>query len=305
MPASDSVQSSAPLSTVSTKSVETAPKARRPKANASAPLPPETPAGAAPPLGTQSIHRAVTVLREVAAHGMKGLRLSDIADALSLERPTAHRIVKGLVAQGMLMQNRETRHYHLGHVVYELGLAASPHFSLRELCQPTLQALAEKSGDSVFLMVRSGLDAVCIDLIEGGYPIQTRTLEIGGRRPLGVGAGSLALLIALPPDERARVMATNAGRLASFGNSTQSRLEHAMAISAEAGYAINEEDVLPGVSAIGLAIRPRQGTPYAAISIAAIESRLSGERRIEMAKLLQKEVRALEKKLEVESLRWE
>ena len=63
--------------------------------------------------------------------------------------------------------------------------------------------------------------------------------------------------------------------------------------------------MLPGVSAIGLAIRPRQGTPYAAISIAAIESRLSGERRIEMAKLLQKEVRALEKKLEVESLRWE
>ncbi|AKM33116.1 IclR family transcriptional regulator [Pandoraea faecigallinarum] len=261
--------------------------------------------GNAPPLGTQSIHRAVTVLREVAAHGMKGLRLSDIADALGLERPTAHRIVKGLVAQGMLMQNAESRHYHLGHVVYELGLAASPHFSLRELCQPTLQTLADKSGDSVFLMVRSGLDAVCIDLLEGGYPIQTRTLEIGGRRPLGVGAGSLALLISLPDDERARVMSTNAGRLATFGNFTQARLEKAIAASTQAGYAINEEDVLPGVSAIGMSIRPRQGTPYAAISIAAIESRLSGARRIEMAKLLQKEVRALEKKLEAEALHWE
>ncbi len=291
-----------------TKSVDTAPKARKPKAIASPANSPEksvASAGNAPPLGTQSIHRAVTVLREVAAHGLKGLRLSDIADALSLERPTAHRIVKGLVAQGMLMQNRETRHYHLGHVVYELGLAASPHFSLRELCQPTLQTLAEKSGDSVFLMVRSGLDAVCIDLLEGGYPIQTRTLEIGGRRPLGVGAGSLALLISLPPDERARVMATNAGRLTTFGNFTQARLDNAIAVSTEAGYAINEEDVLPGVSAIGLSIRPRQGTPYAAISIAAIESRLSGARRIEMAKLLQKEVRALEKRLEAESLHWE
>ncbi|VVE62068.1 IclR family transcriptional regulator [Pandoraea captiosa] len=288
-----------------TKSVDIAPKVPKSKTKASVPDLPERNAVNAPPLGTQSIHRAVTVLREVAAHGMKGLRLSDIADALGLERPTAHRIVKGLVAQGMLMQNRDTRHYHLGHVVYELGLAASPHFSLRELCQPTLQTLAEKSGDSVFLMVRSGLDAVCIDLLEGGYPIQTRTLEIGGRRPLGVGAGSLALLISLPADERARVMQTNAERLATFGNFSQARLEKAIAASAEAGYAINEEDVLPGVSAIGMSIRPRQGVPYAAISIAAIESRLSGARRAEMAKLLQKEVRALEKKLEAESQLWE
>lgn len=296
-----------------TKSVDIVPKSANAKTKASASGQPVKAAdkvtgksvGNAPPLGTQSVHRAVTVLREIAAHGMKGLRLSDIADALSLERPTAHRIVKGLVAQGMLMQNRETRHYHLGHVVYELGLAASPHFSLRELCQPTLQTLAEKSGDSVFLMVRSGLDAVCIDLLEGSYPIQTRTLEIGGRRPLGVGAGSLALLISLPPDERERVMSTNAGRLTTFGNFTQSRLEKAIAASTEAGYAINEEDVLPGVSAIGLSIRPRQGAPYAAISIAAIESRLSGARRVEMARLLQKEVRALEKKLDAESLLWE
>ncbi|QHE92564.1 helix-turn-helix domain-containing protein [Pandoraea fibrosis] len=283
---------------VPTKSNETGRTSGKPAAT-------DKPIDKAPPLGTQSVHRAVTVLREIAAHGLKGLRLSDIADALSLERPTAHRIVKGLVAQGMLMQDRQTRHYHLGHVVYELGLAASPHFSLRELCQPTLQALAEKSGDSVFLMVRSGLDAVCIDLLEGGYPIQTRTLEIGGRRPLGVGAGSLALLMSLPQDERQRVMATNAGRLGAFGNVTEASLQKAIDTSLAIGYALNEEDVLPGVSAIGMAIRPRQGQPYAAISIAAIESRLSGARRAEMAKLLQKEVRALEKKLDVESQTWE
>ena len=81
----------------------------------------------------------------------------------------------------------------------------------------------------------SGCESVCLEPRPGTFPIRANYLDVGSRRPLGVGAGSLALLIALPPDERARVMATNAGRLASFGNSTQSRLEHAMAISAEAG----------------------------------------------------------------------
>lgn len=260
---------------------------------------------AAPPLGTQSIHRAVTILREIAAHGPKGLRLADIADVLELERPTAHRIVKGLVAQGMLMQDRDNKHYRLGHVVYELGLAASPHFNLKEICQTALHTLAEKSGDSVFLVVRSGLDAVCIDRIEGGYPIQARTLDIGGRRPLGVGAGSLALLMALPEPDIEQIIAANAERLGSFGRTTVERLRKAIAVSRDAGYAVNEEDVLPGVSAIGLIIRPRYGVPYAAVSIAAIESRLSGERREEMARLLQKEVRGLEKLLDAQQVLWE
>jgi hypothetical protein len=35
------------------------------------------------PWGTQSIHRAITILREIAMHGQKGQRLADIADALA------------------------------------------------------------------------------------------------------------------------------------------------------------------------------------------------------------------------------
>lgn len=261
--------------------------------------------GESQPWGTQSIHRAITILREIAARSQTGLRLADIADALELERPTAHRIVKGLVAQGMVAQDPVSKRYRLGHVVYELGLAATPHYNLKEICQPALHRLADKSGDSVFLVVRSGLDTVCIDRIEGSYPIQTRTLNIGGRRPLGIGAGSLALLMGMTPEEIDHAIATNAARFATFSQLTPERLRKALKISQEAGYAINVEDVLPGVAAIGMAIRPPQGQPYAAISIAAIESRLAGPRREEMARLLAKEVRQLEKLLEAEQQNWE
>jgi DNA-binding IclR family transcriptional regulator len=216
------------------------------------------------PWGTQSIHRAITILREIAARSQMGLRLADIADALALERPTAHRIVKGLVAQGMVAQDPVTKRYRLGHVVYELGLAATPHYNLKEICQPALHRLAEKSGDSVFLVARSGLDAVCIDRIEGSYPIQTRTLNIGGRRPLGIGAGSVALLMAMTPAEIDHAINANAARFATFSQLTPDRLRKALKLSTETGYAINIEDVLPGVTAIGMAIRPPQGNrvPY-------------------------------------------
>lgn len=248
--------------------------------------------------GTQSVHRAVTILMEIASRNMRGLRVYEIAALMGLERPTAHRIVKGLLAQNMLTQDPETKAYKLGPLVYELGLAASPHFTLRETCQSTLKRLAEKTGDSVFLVVRSGFDTVCLDRIEGSYPITTRTLDIGSRRPLGVGAGSLAILIALPEDEIERVIEVNSQRFPAFGNLTPQRLRNAIRVSRAAGYAVNNQDVLDNVGAIGVALRSRRGSAYIAISIAGIASRFTGTRREEIAQLLVKEVRALEKRIE-------
>lgn len=258
------------------------------------------------PWGTQSIHRAVTVLRELSSHGAPGTRLVEIAEALQLERPTVHRILKGLMAQGMVSRDAKTKCYRLGHLVYELGLAASPHFNLKEICQPTLQRIARKTEDSVYLTVRSGLDAVCLDRLEGSFPIQARTLDIGGRRPLGCGAGGLALLLELSDDEIERVIALNAPRLPSAGRMTVDRMRDAVRKSRQAGYAVNEEDILDGVSAIGVPVRsPGQGRAYVSISIAGISPRFASTRREEMAQFLIKEARALSRKVGDETALWE
>lgn len=259
--------------------------------------------GAAHPWGTQSIHRAITMLREIAVF-RKGLRLVDVAAAMSLERPTAHRILKGLMSQGMVMQDPVTKYYRLGHVAYELGLAAAPFFNLKEICQPTLARMAEQTADSVYLVVRSGFDAVCIDWLEGSYPIRTRTLDLGMRRPLGLGAASVALMLGLSDAEIEQVIAINSPRMPTFGHMTADRLREVIRRSRAAGYAINEEDVLPGVSAIGAPILPRVGQPYAAVSIAGIHSRFSEPRRTELAKVLQKATRDLAKMCDKMSLSW-
>ncbi|MGO4391659.1 IclR family transcriptional regulator [Variovorax sp. M-6] len=255
------------------------------------------------PRGTQTIHRAVAMLREIAAF-QKGMRLVDIASAMELERPTAHRIVKGLVSQGMVMQDPVTKCYRLGHVVYELGLAASPYFNLKEVCQPTLERIGQSTQDTVYLVVRSGFDTVCLALVEGSYPIRTRTMEVGTRRPLGVGAASVALMLSLSDDEVGRIIAVNSPRLQSFGRITGERLREVIAESRAAGFSINEENVLPGVGALGAAIHTRGGPPYAAISIAGIRERFEGPRREELARMLLKETRALARKLDDLSVSW-
>ena len=144
--------------------------------------------------GTQSIERALTLLREIAAHNRGGSRLLDLATRTALQRPTVHRMLKCLASESMVQQDPDTHRYFLGPMVFELGLTAAPRFNLREICHPALTRIAEATGDTVFLTHRSGLDSVCLDRREGTFPIKTFTLEIGMRRPLGVGTGSLAIL---------------------------------------------------------------------------------------------------------------
>lgn len=310
-------RSAAPTRTVASKAATpkaVTPKAVTPKAVTPKAVAPRVPRGRAAsaaerikhPWGTQSIHRAVTVLRELASHGVHGTRLVELAAALELERPTAHRILKGLMAQGMVSRDAVTKSYRLGHLVYELGLAASPHFNLKEVCHPTLQRIAEKSQDSVYLVVRSGLDVVCIDRLEGSYPIQARTLDVGGRRPLGCGAGGLALLLELPDDEIERVIAINAPRFPSAGRVTVERMHEAVRKSRKAGYAVNDEDILIGISAIGVPVKTSsQRRAHVAISLAGISARFVAKRREELALFLQKEARALSRKLDAGNSLWE
>lgn len=261
-------------------------------------LPPPSP-------GTQGIRRAVSVLRHLASYEHEGCRLVDVAASIRLEHSTTHRILRALVSEGFARQDARTRRYHLGHLAYELGICVPPRFNLRELCEPALASLATKTEDSVFLVVRSGLDVVCINTVEGSFPIKTHTLRVGSRRPLGVGAGGLALLMALPPDDIEEVLRLNAPRFSAYARMSVPHARQMMECSRNVGYAVNDEDVMTGISAVGVALRRSRGVPYAALSVGAIASRMAESRRQQIAQWLIKEARSLERQIESTGEFWD
>lgn len=238
------------------------------------------------PRGTQSIHRAVALLREISHRLRAGWTLTDLAAQCGLDRSTAHRILACLVAEGLVVRHPVHRRYVLGPLAFELGLAAAPRFDLRTLCAPVLQRLADRIGDTVFLNTRSGNDSVCIDRREGDYPIKALAVEIGARRPLVASAGGVAMLLALPESERAAIVQANVSKLSGTARARVSDIHRMLKRSAVAGYAVNEDDIIPGVTAIGMPIALPSGEPVAAISIAAVSERLRERRRKEALALL-------------------
>jgi DNA-binding IclR family transcriptional regulator len=229
--------------------------------------------------GTQTIGRAIRALRLVASQASGDMRLVDLAEQMALERPTAHRLLKALTVEGMLVQHPRTRRYSLGPLLFELGISATHQFNLKDICQPVCNGLAEQTGDTSFLFLRSGYDAVCLSRTQGNYPIQTPSVPVGSRQPLGVSAGGLALLSALPEAEIQQVVKAVEPRLGAYGALDTEKLMDLCVATRRAGYASTGNHAVPGVRAIGLPIFNLANQPIAAITVAATQSRMT-ERRI-------------------------
>jgi DNA-binding IclR family transcriptional regulator len=247
--------------------------------------------------GTQSIERAIALLKELATCGAAGARVTDLAQALGLEYPTVHRMVRSLVAQRMVERDEATTRYSLGPLVYELGLSVPSRMNLREICDPVTTRIAQATEDTVFLNVRSGLDVLCIDRKEGAYPIKTLIFEVGNRRPLGVGAGGIALLMPLDDDELKAVIEANSSRLQASESLKPATVLAHVKRAQDLGYVVTQDIVVRGVSAISLPFGGANGVPSAAISVACVPARMPKSRHRELVALLKSEIATMESKL--------
>jgi DNA-binding IclR family transcriptional regulator len=247
--------------------------------------------------GTQSIERAVRVLRVLATDPGEGIRVTEVAAHLGLEVATAHRILKALVSAG-LAEHSASRRYRLGPLIFELGIAATPDVNFVAVCEPSVARIAKATGDVAMLIVRSGVDTVCMDRREGSFPIRTLTQHVGTRRPLGVGAGSLAILSALAPAIAERTIEVNKTRFSQYNGLTVEMLTAMVRQTRESGYAHTKGEVFPDVGAIGWAIKNTRGDPIAALNIATTVNRLTPERVREMLKHLKSEAAIIEKQLD-------
>lgn len=245
--------------------------------------------------GAQAIARAMRVLRAVARTAPDGAGLLALTQDTGLNKPTVHRLLSALVAEGMLEQDAGTRRYFLGPECHVMGNIAARRHGLSRLAADTVAGLAHDCGDSAFFSIRRHVFAVCVLREDGDYPLKTHALLPGDRHPLGVGAGSLAMLAALPDDEVEQCLQANAALIAQrYPHYSPALLWSQVKEARAQGYAVNRGLIVPGSWGIGVPVRGPDGGVAGALSIAAIESRLDEERQFQLAKHLAKEAKKLE-----------
>jgi DNA-binding IclR family transcriptional regulator len=244
-----------------------------------------------------SLPRAVALLRALGTSGGEGMRLTNAAATAGVTPASAHRLLRMLIDEGLVEQDVRNKHYRLGIELFSLAARAGNPGNLREVCRPALLRLSAALGDTVFLLVRSGYDAVCLDRCEGPVPIRSFTGDIGGKVILGVGQGSMAILAYLPESEREEVIRFNLPRLLNFGPFDEVFFRNEIERVRESGRAARGTGLLPGMAGVAVAILDREQRPLAAISIGTTVERLNAERLPTVVQVLRREAEALAAKI--------
>jgi DNA-binding IclR family transcriptional regulator len=244
--------------------------------------------------GTQLLDRTVGVIKLLGEFGEKGARMSEIAESLGLKTSTAHRIVTALERHGLIERERATKRYRLGLALFALGATAADGTGLRKLCRPALLRLAGETGDTVFLMARSGLNVVCVDRQEGSYMLDSLTGHIGGQIPMGAGPASQAIMAFLPEDEADAVIEANSALYARYHGLTPDRIRKSLPQIRAQHYALDHGELVAGISALAVPILPQKRDAVASIAINMTSARLAPERLNALLELLRTQVARIE-----------
>jgi DNA-binding IclR family transcriptional regulator len=248
--------------------------------------------------GVQTLTRALALMRTVTQGPQTGLGLAEIAQSAGLHRATAHRMLLALVREGLLEQD-ETHRFHPGVDLWMLGEAAARRFNVREFGRQAIEKIAAETQDTAYISVRSGLQSVCIGRCEGAFPIRTLSLNVGDRRPLGVGSGSLALLAFLSERDRNDVLARLSPELGAYPAFSSALIRQLVEETQARGFSFVGGTVLPGMAAVGVPVLGRDGHAIAALSVAAIEPRVVEPRRSQLVAILRAQAAMLSERLGV------
>jgi DNA-binding IclR family transcriptional regulator len=231
------------------------------------------------------VGRVGAVLRAVSAHEPGGGSTSGVARAAGLARPTVHRLLTSLLAEGLVDRDADGR-WLLGPELYLLGAAATGRYDVTEVAQPVVRRLSLATGESAFYSARRGDETVCLLREDGSFPIRSHVLHEGIRFPLGVASAGLAVLAYLPDAEiDAHLARTDLA--AAYGPAHEpDRVRDRVAETRARGYAVNPGLLVEGSWGMGAAVFDATGQPAGALSLTGIEHRFGADRRDDLGGLL-------------------
>lgn len=213
-----------------------------------------------PPNASTNAVRALDILILLGEGGAEGLALADIAERIGEAKPAVHRSLASLLQKGFAEPAGKRGHYRLGPTIPTLARRQKRIEPLIARYQPGMTEFARKTGHAVYMMVQAGVDAVCVEMVTR-TPSRQFSMGVGGRVPMGVAAGSVALMSIMPEAECLSLLENNAPRYLSHPSVQYVDRSVVLAQITDArqrGFAVNMGYYLPGEGGLGLPV-PRSG----------------------------------------------
>jgi IclR family acetate operon transcriptional repressor len=212
--------------------------------------------------------------------------ISQLADELGGPPSTLHRLLALLTQHSLVVQDDETRKYRLGPGVLRLSEAYVRSNSLITVAQRHLGDLRARTQESVFLTEYINGDPVCVATAQSPRPL-SYFIRVGQRMPYHAAASARAILAFRPAKECEMLLRSEA--IDRFTHLTPLTLQDALleiSRTQQQGYAVCDEEMETGVTAIAAPILDATDTSVGSLAVVAPAGRLAGERRSMTAELV-------------------
>jgi IclR family acetate operon transcriptional repressor len=225
-----------------------------------------------------AVDRAVRVLWTLASHGEHSL--SELSRELGVPKSTLSSLLATLEEQTLVERDPGSRRFRLGRGIAELAIAAAAaRVDVRDAARPQLERLAELSGETAILHVRSGEDTVIAERVEPPHQLKV-VAPLGHRLPAFAGSVAKVLLAALPEEQaeaivRARPLPVFTPRSIVDPDAYLEEIARAR----RRGYGIENEEYLVGVRAVSAPVLDREGETLGTVSIVGVGARIAGRVR--------------------------
>ncbi len=219
----------------------------------------------------QTIERVSSIL-DILAQSAQGISIRGLSSNIGLPKGTTHRLLSSLSYFGYVRQDPRTRNYFLGLKFVEMGQILLSQLDLRKEAEPFLRDLAERTKETIHLVILDRNEIVYIDKVEtdhnpSGLKMASR---IGLRNPAHSSAVGKMILASFS-EEELRTFFKEKSLVRRTENTITDPVqlrEHLKTVRKQ-GYAVDDEENEKGIRCVAAPIYNETGKTVAAISITA------------------------------------
>lgn len=201
--------------------------------------------------------------------------VTEIAEAVGLTKGTVHGHLTALRRRGYVV--KDGTEYRLGLEFLFHGKNAQLSYELYSISRKKVDQLADQTGERVACMVEENGWGYYLYRAEGQHPVQP-PVQLGEGVTLHPRSAGKAILAYLPP-ERVEEIIDRHGLPAETDQTITNRetLSEELREIRRRGYAINDEESIPGLYAIAAPIIDNHGDVRGALTISGPANRLRSE----------------------------
>jgi DNA-binding IclR family transcriptional regulator len=236
---------------------------------------------------SSSLRRALAVLdyvRDQAGSG-EGSSLTRIANALDINKSTVLRLAAPLIESDLLVRDRETGWFRLGHGALRLGQAYLSSLDLRTVAAGPLRRLLQAVDETCHLVVYAPPDVAYIDKLENEHTVRMAS-RVGSRVPAYRTAVGKAILAWLNEDAVNEIIAAGMPRVTKYTITDPEQFRAELTRVRRHGYAIDDRENEPEVRCVAAAIFDHTDGVAGALSVSGLVSRMTPARVREVGPLV-------------------